>query len=68
MSHLPQGRSSGPQRRRGSSLTLARQTSTTYDAFMYLSLPVPSGKSKVVLQQLVDNFIETEVMEKAEAW
>lgn len=44
------------------------QTSTTYDAFMYLSLPVPQGKQKVVLQELIDNFVQTEVMEKDDAW
>lgn len=44
------------------------QTSTTYDAFMYLSLPVPQGKQKVVLQELIDSFVQTEVMEKDDAW
>jgi ubiquitin carboxyl-terminal hydrolase 8 len=35
---------------------------------MYLSLPVPQGKQKVVLQELIDNFVQTEVMEKDDAW
>lgn len=44
------------------------QTSTTYDAFMYMSLPVPSGKTKVVIQELIDEFVKAEVMEKENAW
>ena len=44
------------------------KTSTTYDAFMYLALPVPMGKSKVVLQQLIDEFVKVEIMEGPEAW
>jgi hypothetical protein len=35
---------------------------------MYLSLPVPQGKQKVVLQELIDSFVQTEVMEKDDAW
>jgi len=36
---------------------------------MYLSLPIPSTKnSKVDIQQCLDAFVKTEVMEKADAW
>lgn len=47
-----------------------RKTSTTYNAFMYLSLPIPSGRgySKVTLQQCLDSFVQEEVMEKTDAW
>lgn len=45
------------------------QTSTTYNSFMYLSLPIPSTKtSKVDIQQCLDAFVRTEVMEKSDAW
>ncbi|KAH8995056.1 cysteine proteinase [Lactarius hatsudake] len=46
-----------------------RKTSTTYNSFMYLSLPIPSTKtSKVDIQQCLDAFVRTEVMEKSDAW
>ncbi|KAJ9103206.1 hypothetical protein QFC21_002629 [Naganishia friedmannii] len=57
----------GQYRNRMECLT-CHKTSTTYDAFMYLSLPVPQGKQKVVLYQLIDNFVQTEVMENDDAW
>ncbi|GHJ88910.1 hypothetical protein NliqN6_5312 [Naganishia liquefaciens] len=57
----------GQYRNRMECLT-CHKTSTTYDAFMYLSLPVPQGKQKVVLQELIDSFVQTEVMEKDDAW
>jgi len=45
------------------------KTSTTYNSFMYLSLPIPSTKtSKVDIQQCLDAFVRTEVMEKSDAW
>lgn len=45
------------------------QTSTTYNSFMYLSLPIPSTKtSKVDIQHCLDAFVRTEVMEKSDAW
>ena len=46
------------------------KTSTTYNAFMYLSLPVPSGRgiSKVTLEQCLDAFVREEIMDKADAW
>jgi ubiquitin C-terminal hydrolase len=49
--------------------SLLSQTSTTYNTFMHLSLPIPSTKnSKVDIQQCLDAFVKTEVMEKADAW
>ncbi|EMD39329.1 hypothetical protein CERSUDRAFT_64183 [Gelatoporia subvermispora B] len=46
------------------------KTSTTYNAFMYLTLPIPSTRSgsKVSLQQCLDAFVKEEVMEKSDAW
>ena len=45
------------------------QTSTTYNTFMYLTLPIPTKSShKVTLQQCLDTFVKEEVMEKADAW
>jgi len=40
------------------------QTSTTYDSFMYLSLPMPSveGPSKTSLQSCLDAFVREEVL------
>ncbi|KAF9224073.1 cysteine proteinase [Gyrodon lividus] len=45
-------------------------TSTTYNSFMYLSLPVPSPKSlsKLSLHSCLDAFVKEEVLEKSEAW
>lgn len=45
-------------------------TSTTYNAFMSLSLPVPAGRgvSQVTLSQCLDAFVREEVLEKANAW
>jgi ubiquitin carboxyl-terminal hydrolase 8 len=47
---------------------LGRQTSTTFNAFMYLTLPIPNKGSKVSIQQCLDLFVKAEVMEKADAW
>jgi ubiquitin carboxyl-terminal hydrolase 8 len=46
------------------------KTSTTYNSFMYLTLPVPTGRgsSKVTLTQCLDAFVKSEVMEKTDAW
>ncbi|KAA1109051.1 ubiquitin-specific protease doa4 [Puccinia graminis f. sp. tritici] len=45
-------------------------TSTTYNTFMYLSLPIPNkrGISKVSLTQCLDAFLKEEIMEKDDAW
>lgn len=45
-----------------------RKTSTTYNSFMYLTLPIPSAKNKISLQQCLDAFVQEEVMEKEDAW
>lgn len=47
------------------------KTSTTYNAFLYLSLPIPvtSGRgAKVTLAQCLDAFTKDEILEKADAW
>ncbi|CDS00039.1 related to Ubiquitin carboxyl-terminal hydrolase 4 [Sporisorium scitamineum] len=46
------------------------KTSTTYEAFTYLSLPVPHGRGvgKVTLQQCLDAFVREEVLDKADMW
>ncbi|CBQ70188.1 related to Ubiquitin carboxyl-terminal hydrolase 4 [Sporisorium reilianum SRZ2] len=46
------------------------KTSTTYEAFTYLSLPVPHGRGvgKVALQQCLDAFVREEVLDKADMW
>ncbi|KAG2363147.1 hypothetical protein BDR07DRAFT_1405053 [Suillus spraguei] len=47
-----------------------RKTSTTYNSFMYLSLPMPSvkGLSKTSLQSCLDAFVKEEVLSGTEAW
>ncbi|KAF8839000.1 cysteine proteinase, partial [Paxillus ammoniavirescens] len=47
-----------------------QHTSTTYNSFMYLSLPIPSPKSqsKVSLYSCLNAFVKEEVLEKSEAW
>lgn len=59
----------GQFRNRMTCLTCGK-TSTTYNAFMYLSLPIPQGRSfsKVTLYQCLDSFVREEVMDKADAW
>ncbi|KAI0058855.1 cysteine proteinase [Artomyces pyxidatus] len=45
------------------------KTSTTYNTFMYLSLPIPNTKhNKISLQHCLDAFVKEEVMEKTDAW
>lgn len=47
------------------------KTSTTYNAFLYLSLPIPvkSGRgAKVTLAQCLDAFTKDEVLENDDAW
>lgn len=46
-------------------------TSTTYNSFMTLSLPIPAsrrGPSQVTLQQCIDYFVREEILEKDDAW
>ncbi|GAA99473.1 uncharacterized protein L969DRAFT_93933 [Mixia osmundae IAM 14324] len=58
----------GQYRNRLQCLTCGK-TSTTYDTFMYLSLPLPNkSRSEVSLQQCLDAFVKEEVLEKSEAW
>ncbi|KAI0036203.1 hypothetical protein K488DRAFT_76118 [Vararia minispora EC-137] len=57
----------GQFRNRLECLTCNR-TSTTYNTFMYLSLPIPSKISKVSLYQCLDAFVAEEVLEKSDAW
>ncbi|KAG1771533.1 hypothetical protein EDD22DRAFT_574345 [Suillus occidentalis] len=47
-----------------------RKTSTTYNSFMYLSLPMPcvKGPSKTSLQSCLDAFVKEEVLSGTEAW
>ncbi|CCM01336.1 uncharacterized protein FIBRA_03385 [Fibroporia radiculosa] len=46
------------------------KTSTTYNTFMYLTLPIPTSRSlsKVSLSHCLDAFVKEEVMEKSDAW
>lgn len=46
------------------------KTSTTYNSFMYLSLPIPAGRgvSKVTLNQCLDHFVREEVIDRENAW
>ncbi|KAL4264076.1 Ubiquitin-specific protease doa4 [Pleurotus pulmonarius] len=44
------------------------QTSTTYNVFSMLQLPVPSRSGKIHLQKCLDAFFNHEVMEKDDAW
>ncbi|KAI0642296.1 cysteine proteinase [Trametes meyenii] len=59
----------GQYRNRMECLTCSK-TSTTYNTFMYLTLPIPTnrGHSKVSLQQCIDAFVKEEVMDKSDAW
>ncbi|EGN91818.1 hypothetical protein SERLA73DRAFT_66796 [Serpula lacrymans var. lacrymans S7.3] len=46
------------------------KTSTTYNTFMYLTLPIPivRGSSKVSLQSCLDAFVKEEILENTDAW
>lgn len=48
-----------------------KQTSTTYNVFMSLSLPIPAKKlriSSVTLYQCLDYFVKEETLDKEDAW
>ncbi|KAL0136154.1 hypothetical protein V8B55DRAFT_1370615 [Mucor lusitanicus] len=48
-----------------------KHTSTTYNTFMSLSLPIPSKKlrlSSVTLYQCLDYFVKEETLDKEDAW
>ncbi|KAH9944957.1 cysteine proteinase [Epithele typhae] len=58
----------GQYRNRMECLT-CHKTSTTYNTFMYLTLPVPSGRvTKTTLDECIKAFVKEEVMEKSDAW
>ncbi|KAL8278990.1 hypothetical protein RQP46_008659 [Phenoliferia psychrophenolica] len=46
------------------------KTSTTYNTFMPLSVPIPSGRgvSKVDLQACIASFVREEILDKDDAW
>ncbi|KAF7726254.1 ubiquitin-specific protease doa4 [Apophysomyces ossiformis] len=47
------------------------KTSTTYNTFMSLSLPIPAGRTgppKVSLYQCLDYFVKEEILENDDAW
>ncbi|KAM0752242.1 hypothetical protein T439DRAFT_299975 [Meredithblackwellia eburnea MCA 4105] len=46
------------------------KTSTTYNTFMPLSVPIPSGRGigRVDLQQCISAFVREEILEKDDAW
>ncbi|CAJ0915485.1 4802_t:CDS:10 [Entrophospora sp. SA101] len=47
-----------------------KKTSTTYNTFMYLSLPIPKTKKKnsIDLLQCLNAFVKEEILEKENAW
>ncbi|KAI8890947.1 cysteine proteinase [Backusella circina FSU 941] len=60
----------GQYRSRLTCLT-CRTTSTTYNAFMSLSLPIPakkSGPSSVSIYQCLDYFVKEEILDQDNAW
>ncbi|CDO68378.1 hypothetical protein BN946_scf184815.g25 [Trametes cinnabarina] len=59
----------GQYRNRMECLT-CHKTSTTYNTFMYLTLPIPPTRSnsKVTLQQCIDAFVKEEIMDHSDAW
>lgn len=44
------------------------QTSTVYDSFQWLTLDLPTTKSKVVLPELFDQFVKPEILDGDEKW
>ncbi|KAK9711033.1 ubiquitin-specific protease doa4 [Basidiobolus ranarum] len=48
--------------------TFCQHTSTTYNAFMYLSLPIPKNKETVTLHDCLNEFVREEVLEGDDAW
>jgi len=59
----------GQFRNRMQCLTCGK-TSTSYNAFSDLALPIPAGRgvNKVALQQCLDALVKEEIMEKTDAW
>jgi ubiquitin carboxyl-terminal hydrolase 8 len=55
--------------RLGSDAMVCVKTSTTYNVFSILQLPIPPGRSsKVPLQNCMDAFFNTEILDKDDAW
>ncbi|ORX87736.1 cysteine proteinase [Basidiobolus meristosporus CBS 931.73] len=48
--------------------THCQHTSTTYNAFMYLSLPIPKNADTVTLHQCLDEFVREEILDGDDAW
>ncbi|WOO79490.1 Ubiquitin carboxyl-terminal hydrolase 4 [Vanrija pseudolonga] len=44
------------------------KTSTVYDSFQWLTLDLPTTKSKVVLPELFDQFVKPEILDGDEKW
>ena len=50
-------------------LIITFKTSTTYNVFSILQLPIPHGRSsKVPLQSCMEAFFNTEILDKDDAW
>ncbi|KAK9768405.1 ubiquitin-specific protease doa4 [Basidiobolus ranarum] len=48
--------------------TACQHTSTTYNAFMYLSLPIPKNSETVTLKDCLNEFVREEVLDGDDAW
>lgn len=44
------------------------QTSTTYNVFSILQLPVPARSGKIAIERCLDAFFDEEILEKDDAW
>lgn len=44
------------------------KTSTTYNPFMYLSLPIPRNTGSTSLSRCLDEFVREEVLDDADSW
>ncbi|KAK9708423.1 ubiquitin-specific protease doa4 [Basidiobolus ranarum] len=48
--------------------TSCKQTSTTYNPFMYLSLPIPLKGNGIPLSRCLDEFVKEEILDGDDAW
>ncbi|KAK9728481.1 ubiquitin-specific protease doa4 [Basidiobolus ranarum] len=48
--------------------TYCKQTSTTYNPFTYLSLPIPLRNNGVPLSRCLDEFVKEEILDGDDAW
>ncbi|ORX76436.1 UCH-domain-containing protein [Basidiobolus meristosporus CBS 931.73] len=48
--------------------TYCKQTSTTYNPFTYLSLPIPSRHNGVPLSKCLEEFVKEEILDGEDAW